>query len=105
MGLKAYKPTTSGRRGMTIVTTEELTKKRPEKALTSFHLRTGGRNNDGRTTVRFRGAGHRQPAHRAGPRGPHPGREIRTTMGVDVPHFQVVSTQRTLTRERWAGTV
>ena len=60
MGLKAYKPTTSGRRGMTIVTTEELTKKRPEKSLTSFHLRTGGRNNDGRTTVRFRGAGHRR---------------------------------------------
>ena len=60
MGLKAYKPTTSGRRGMTIVTTEELTKKRPEKGLTSFHLRTGGRNNDGRTTVRFRGAGHRR---------------------------------------------
>jgi large subunit ribosomal protein L2 len=45
---------------MTIVTTEELTKKRPEKALTSFNLRTGGRNNDGRTTVRFRGAGHRR---------------------------------------------
>jgi len=60
MGLKAYKPTTSSRRGMTIVTTEELTKKRPEKGLTSFHLRTGGRNNDGRTTVRFRGAGHRR---------------------------------------------
>src|SRR5574339_872203 len=60
MGLKAYKPTTSGRRGMTIVTTEELTKKRPEKGLTSFHLRTGGRNNDGRTTIRFRGAGHRR---------------------------------------------
>ena len=45
---------------MTIVTTEELTKKRPEKSLTSFLLRTGGRNNDGRTTVRFRGAGHRR---------------------------------------------
>jgi large subunit ribosomal protein L2 len=60
MGLKAYKPTTASRRGMTIVTTEELTKKRPEKGLTSFHLRTGGRNNDGRTTVRFRGAGHRR---------------------------------------------
>lgn len=60
MGLKAYKPTTSGRRGMTAVTTEELTKKKPEKALTGFLLRTGGRNNDGRTTVRFRGAGHKR---------------------------------------------
>ena len=60
MGLKAYKPTTSGRRGMTAVTTEELTKKKPEKALTGFLLRTGARNNDGRTTVRFRGAGHKR---------------------------------------------
>jgi large subunit ribosomal protein L2 len=60
MGLKAYKPTTSGRRGMTAVTTEELTKKRPEKSLTSFELRTGARNNQGRTTVRFRGAGHKR---------------------------------------------
>jgi large subunit ribosomal protein L2 len=60
MGLKAYKPTTSGRRGMTAVTTEELTKKRPEKSLTSFELRTAARNNQGRTTVRFRGAGHKR---------------------------------------------
>ncbi|MEQ1628768.1 MAG: 50S ribosomal protein L2 [Nitrospira sp.] len=60
MGLKSYKPTSAGRRGMTAVTTEELTKKRPEKSLTSFHLRTGGRNTDGRTTVRFRGGGHKR---------------------------------------------
>ncbi|HEY7533825.1 MAG TPA: 50S ribosomal protein L2, partial [Nitrospiraceae bacterium] len=60
MGLKAYRPTTSGRRGMTAVTTEELTKKRPEKSLTSFELRTGARNNQGRTTVRFGGAGHKR---------------------------------------------
>jgi large subunit ribosomal protein L2 len=45
---------------MTAVTTEELTKKKPEKSLTSFHLRTGGRNTDGRTTVRFRGGGHKR---------------------------------------------
>jgi large subunit ribosomal protein L2 len=60
MGLKSYKPTSAGRRGMTAVTTEELTKKKPEKSLTSFHLRTGGRNTDGRTTVRFRGGGHKR---------------------------------------------
>ena len=60
MGLKVYKPTTSSRRGMSTVTTEDLTKKRPEKSLTSFELRTGARNNQGRTTVRFRGAGHRR---------------------------------------------
>ena len=60
MGLKIYKPTSPGRRGMTSVTTEDLTKKRPEKALTKFHLRSGGRNNDGRITVRFRGGGHKR---------------------------------------------
>lgn len=45
---------------MTAVTAEELTKKRPEKSLTAFHPRTGGRNNDGRMTVRFRGGGHKR---------------------------------------------
>jgi large subunit ribosomal protein L2 len=60
MGLKIYKPTSPGRRGMSAVTTEDLTKKRPEKSLTEFHLRTGGRNNEGRTTVRFRGGGHKR---------------------------------------------
>jgi large subunit ribosomal protein L2 len=45
---------------MSSVTTEDLTKKRPEKGLTEFHLRTGGRNNEGRTTVRFRGGGHKR---------------------------------------------
>jgi large subunit ribosomal protein L2 len=60
MGLKQYKPTSPGRRGMTIVTTEDLTKKRPEKALTKFHNRSGGRNNDGRMTLRFRGGGHKR---------------------------------------------
>lgn len=45
---------------MSAVTTEDLSKKRPEKSLTEFHLRTGGRNNDGRTTVRFRGGGHKR---------------------------------------------
>ena len=60
MGLKAYRPTSPGRRGMTAVTTEELTKKKPEKPLTSFHLRSGGRNNGGRMTIRFRGGGHKR---------------------------------------------
>ncbi len=60
MGVKSYRPTTPGRRGMTAVTTEELTKKKPEKSLTAFHIRSGGRNNDGRMTIRFRGAGHKR---------------------------------------------
>ena len=45
---------------MTAVTTEELSKKRPEKSLTSVNRSTGARNNDGRTTVRFRGGGHKR---------------------------------------------
>ncbi len=60
MGLKQYRPTSPGRRGMTIVTGEDLTKKRPEKSLTEFHPRPGGRNNDGRMTIRARGSGHKR---------------------------------------------
>ena len=60
MALKVYKPTSPGRRGLTAIQGEQLTKKKPEKALTGFHLRTGGRNNDGRQTIRFRGGGHKR---------------------------------------------
>lgn len=60
MGLKAYRPTSPSRRGMTALTGEELTRKRPEKALVKFHLRSGGRNNDGRMTIRHRGSGHKR---------------------------------------------
>lgn len=60
MALKVYKPTSPGRRGMTAIQGEQLTKKKPEKGLTGFHLRTGGRNNDGRQTIRFRGGGHKR---------------------------------------------
>ncbi|MBA5871288.1 MAG: 50S ribosomal protein L2 [Nitrospira sp. CR2.1] len=60
MSLKVYKPTSPGRRGMTAIQGEQLTKKKPEKSLTEFHLRTGGRNNDGRQTIRFRGGGHKR---------------------------------------------
>lgn len=60
MALKVYKPTSPGRRGMTAIQGEQLTKKKPEKSLTEFHLRTGGRNNDGRQTIRFRGGGHKR---------------------------------------------
>lgn len=60
MGLKQYRPTSPGRRGMTAVTGEELTKKKSEKGLTKFHIRSGGRNNDGRMTIRFRGGGHKR---------------------------------------------
>jgi large subunit ribosomal protein L2 len=45
---------------MTILADEKLAEKRPEKNLTKFHLRSGGRNNDGRMTIRFRGSGHKR---------------------------------------------
>jgi large subunit ribosomal protein L2 len=45
---------------MTVVAAEDLTKKKPEKSLTKFHIRSGGRNNDGRMTIRFRGGGHKR---------------------------------------------
>lgn len=60
MGLKQYRPTSPGRRGMTAVTGEDLSKKKSEKGLTKFHIRSGGRNNDGRMTIRFRGGGHKR---------------------------------------------
>ena len=60
MGLKAYRPTSPGRRGMTAVTGEDLAKKRPEKSLTESRRSSGGRNNDGRMTVRARGSGHKR---------------------------------------------
>ena len=60
MALKIYRPTSPGRRGMTTLTDEGLTKKAPEKRLTKFHLRTGGRNHNGHITSRFRGGGHKR---------------------------------------------
>ena len=60
MALRIYQPTSPGRRGMTTLAGEELSKKRPEKALTVFHHRTGARNSDGHQTLRFRGAGHKR---------------------------------------------
>jgi large subunit ribosomal protein L2 len=60
MPIKAYKPTSPGRRAMTAVIGEELTKKKPEKALTIPLKSTGGRNMYGRITSRHRGAGHKR---------------------------------------------
>jgi len=59
--MKIYKPTSDGRRGMTGFDFKEVTKKKkPEKALTEGTGQTGGRNNYGRITSRFRGGGHKQ---------------------------------------------
>ncbi|MBE0568528.1 MAG: 50S ribosomal protein L2 [Deltaproteobacteria bacterium] len=60
MGIRKYKPTSPGRRGMTIVTTEDLTRKKPERSLTESLSGTGGRNNFGEITVWHRGGGHKR---------------------------------------------
>src|SRR5688572_22276451 len=57
MGIKRYKPTSPGRRGMSGSTFEEVTKFTPEKSLLEPKRRTGGRNNSGRITARHRGGG------------------------------------------------
>jgi large subunit ribosomal protein L2 len=59
MAIKAFKPTSPGRRGMTMPTFEEITKSKPEKNLIVAARRQAGRNNQGRVTVRHRGGGER----------------------------------------------
>jgi large subunit ribosomal protein L2 len=57
MGLKVYKPTSPGRRGMSGSTFEEITKDKPEKSLLLPLKRRAGRNSQGKITVRHRGKG------------------------------------------------
>ena len=57
MGIKQYKPTTPGRRGMSVSTFEEVTKMDPEKSLVVSLKKYSGRNSYGRITVRHRGGG------------------------------------------------
>ena len=60
MGIKKFKPTTPGRRGMSVNTYEELTTSKPYKALTTKLQKNAGRNNTWRITVRHQGSGHAQ---------------------------------------------
>ena len=57
MGIRKYKPTTNGRRGMSTLTNTELTTSNPEKSLLKTVKKTGGRNNQGKMTVRHIGGG------------------------------------------------
>jgi len=57
MALKVYRPTSPGRRGMSVATFEEITKTKPEKSLLLPLKRKAGRNSQGRITVRHRGSG------------------------------------------------
>lgn len=60
MGLKAFKPTTPGQRGLVLVTRENLHKGKPEKTLTEGKKRSSGRDNYGHLTSRRRGGGHKR---------------------------------------------
>lgn len=60
MAIKVYKPTSAGRRGMSVSTFEEVTKSRPERSLVRPIKKSAGRNNQGRLTVRHRGGGHKR---------------------------------------------
>jgi len=60
MPVKKYKPVTPGTRGMTGYTFDEITKSKPERSLLVDLRKSGGRNAQGRITVRHRGGGHRR---------------------------------------------
>lgn len=60
MPIKPYRPTSPGRRGMTFLKDEVLSKERPEKSLTTSLFHAGGRNHHGRVTSRFRGGAHKR---------------------------------------------
>ncbi|MHB9146510.1 MAG: 50S ribosomal protein L2 [Symbiobacteriia bacterium] len=60
MGIKKFKPTSAGRRQMTVPTFEEITKTEPEKNLLGRLKKHAGRNNYGRITTRHQGGGHKR---------------------------------------------
>lgn len=60
MAIRKYKPTSNGRRGMSVSDFSEITTDRPEKSLLQPLSKKGGRNNQGRMTVRHQGGGHKR---------------------------------------------
>ncbi len=60
MGIRVFRPITPGRRFFAVSTFDELTDSEPEKKLLVIKKSTGGRNNAGRITARFRGGGHKR---------------------------------------------
>ena len=60
MGIKRYKPTSSARRFMSVSTFEEITTTKPERSLLEDQRHTGGRNAQGKITVRHHGGGNRR---------------------------------------------
>jgi len=60
MGIRKYKPTTPGRRGASVADFVEITRDTPEKSLVRPLHSKGGRNSQGRVTVRHQGGGHKR---------------------------------------------
>ncbi len=60
MPIKKYKPTTNGRRNMSTLVNDTITKTTPERSLVESLGKTGGRNNNGRITTRHIGGGHKR---------------------------------------------
>jgi len=60
MPVKVYKPTSPGRRGMSVLQFDVITKTEPEKSLLAPLKKQSGRNNQGRITVRHQGGGHKR---------------------------------------------
>lgn len=60
MAIKAFKSMTNGQRGMTKLVNSDITKRTPEKSLVTTIKKTGGRNNQGRITVRHHGGGEKR---------------------------------------------
>ncbi|WAA12396.1 50S ribosomal protein L2 [Fervidibacillus halotolerans] len=60
MAIKTYKPTSNGRRGMTVSDFAEITTNKPEKSLLQPLHKKAGRNNQGKLTVRHQGGGHKR---------------------------------------------
>lgn len=60
MAVKSFKPYSAGRRFMTVASFDEITASKPEKSLTERLKKNGGRNQQGRLTVRHQGGGHKR---------------------------------------------
>lgn len=60
MAIKIYRPTSPGRRGMTVSSYKDITRTEPERSLVTPLRKQGGRNNRGTITVRHRGGGHKR---------------------------------------------
>jgi large subunit ribosomal protein L2 len=61
MPVKVYKPTSAGRRGMSVSNFQEITRAQPERSLVEGRVnKSGGRNSNGRVTIWHRGGGHKR---------------------------------------------